>query len=310
MSDFFTRLAERTLGLALIIQPIKPSLFAPEMDPGAETLLEIDEETEAAQAFSYTLLPAERPKQTPAAVLPTARTEHVQAEQPLPVATPNQQLPDALPVKSMNGARSRHAPALSERADVQRRESTTKPHSSQAAQGLTTVIQEIDATTQPSGRHASMASSSQTSHETPKTGASFALTRQERNNDAAKSSALSEGAADFDGSAGFDSANALERRMETSISLQGQPVARQAILGERNRRGSQLPAEMGAINRPLRWGSEEAAPEPAIQVTIGRVEVRAVTVPAPAARQPEQVGRPSAMGLDEYLRRQEQGGRR
>lgn len=54
---------------------------------------------------------------------------------------------------------------------------------------------------------------------------------------------------------------------------------------------------------------EALAPEvaPTIQVTIGRVEVRA-TPPAPALKRPR--AKPPAMSLDEYLRQRNQGGQR
>jgi hypothetical protein len=55
---------------------------------------------------------------------------------------------------------------------------------------------------------------------------------------------------------------------------------------------------------------ETPSPEPDIQVTIGRVEVRAVTVPPTSAGTQQQSDRPPAMSLDEYLRQQERGGRR
>lgn len=55
---------------------------------------------------------------------------------------------------------------------------------------------------------------------------------------------------------------------------------------------------------------ETPSPEPAIQVTIGRIEVRAVTAPPTSARTQQQSDRPPAMSLDEYLRQQERGGGR
>ena len=53
---------------------------------------------------------------------------------------------------------------------------------------------------------------------------------------------------------------------------------------------------------------DAASPEPAIQVTIGRVEVRAVFAEAPARRNPAPRTRPT-VSLDDYLRRGEGGQR-
>jgi len=55
---------------------------------------------------------------------------------------------------------------------------------------------------------------------------------------------------------------------------------------------------------------EAPAPEaaPTIQVTIGRVEVRATPPPAPAPQRPR--AKPPVMSLDEYLRQRNRGGQR
>ena len=81
---------------------------------------------------------------------------------------------------------------------------------------------------------------------------------------------------------------------------------RPVIEGERSRRSTQSSTSIA----PAQVQLEAAAAEPAIQVTIGRVEVRAVSAPATPSRVQQQPTRPAAMSLDEYLRRQEQGGGR
>lgn len=294
MSDFFTRLAERTLGLALIIQPIKPSLFAPEADSSDETLLEIDEESEAAQAFSD-MPTSERSIQTRAAELSTALGEHVQAEQ----------LPDALPSNGINSIHARNDPAPGKLVSARRRVPTTGPRSSDAAQaqGLTVVTQGIDAAPRPSDPRASMATIAQPYREAPETGLSFALVEQEHNNNSAKRIAQS------DGNTGLDGDNASQLYMEKSALLREQTIVQGTVLGERSGHSPQLPIEVGAPNRQTR--AEAAMPEAAIQVTIGRVEVRAVTAPTRvgASRPPTRHSASSPMSLNEYLRRQEQGGR-
>jgi hypothetical protein len=61
---------------------------------------------------------------------------------------------------------------------------------------------------------------------------------------------------------------------------------------------------------PAQAQLEATTSEAAIQVTIGRVEVRAVTTPTATTRSQQQSARSSVMSLDEYLRQQERGGRR
>lgn len=53
----------------------------------------------------------------------------------------------------------------------------------------------------------------------------------------------------------------------------------------------------------------ESAPAPVVQVTIGRIEVRAATPPAPARQAPSRTSPSPSLSLDEYLRRRNGGGR-
>ncbi|HLQ10415.1 MAG TPA: hypothetical protein VK134_02355, partial [Ktedonobacteraceae bacterium] len=104
--------------------------------------------------------------------------------------------------------------------------------------------------------------------------------------------------------------------LESAAQLHEQTISRHVVLGERTTRSSQsdvgtrfIASELASIPAPQAQ-PEVTTPEPAIQVTIGRVEVRAVTAPPTTTRSQPQPARPPAMSLDEYLRRQEQGGRR
>jgi len=54
---------------------------------------------------------------------------------------------------------------------------------------------------------------------------------------------------------------------------------------------------------------EASAPEPTIQVTIGRIEVRA-TPPPPAQPPGQQRAAPPVMSLDQYLQQRSRGGER
>jgi hypothetical protein len=75
-----------------------------------------------------------------------------------------------------------------------------------------------------------------------------------------------------------------------------------------------LPPTQYAAGEPpkstIRSSREQAmtAPEPVINVTIGRVEVRAVSAAAPATRARDRSAEPHPMSLEEYLQRR--GGRR
>lgn len=66
------------------------------------------------------------------------------------------------------------------------------------------------------------------------------------------------------------------------------------------------PAEQAAPPATKEASTQAAAPT--IQVTIGRVEVRATPLPAPAPKRPR--AKPPVMSLDEYLRQRNQGGQR
>jgi len=66
-----------------------------------------------------------------------------------------------------------------------------------------------------------------------------------------------------------------------------------------------VPAERGGSAPGV--PAPESAPAPVVQVTIGRIEVRAVTPPAPARQAPARTS--PSLSLDEYLRRRNGGGR-
>jgi hypothetical protein len=63
-----------------------------------------------------------------------------------------------------------------------------------------------------------------------------------------------------------------------------------------------------AVSGSEAFALERSRPAPAVQVTIGRVEVRAVTAPAVTARVPERKS-PPLLSLDQYLRERNEGRR-
>ncbi|HEY4262866.1 MAG TPA: hypothetical protein VGM98_22090 [Schlesneria sp.] len=61
-----------------------------------------------------------------------------------------------------------------------------------------------------------------------------------------------------------------------------------------------IPEDLSSLSR--------RAAEPTINVTIGRVEVKAVRESAPVAQAPRPVSSPAVMTLDDYLKRRASGG--
>jgi hypothetical protein len=286
MSDFFTRLAERTLGLALTIQPIKPSLFASELDYDGE--LEITEESATVQAYS---------DPQPTAEMPAPLSDYGRKPEP--------------PHSSERVAPQPLGPSVTMSMNVSQTQGDTHPlirHSHR--------LPAMEPATQAPGKHETDPAMRQSPIPISQTerGALDSLlslsSTEEHNDDVAKRSNMSESNPLLDGDNMLERSTEATAIIETSTILHEkkifhkQPMLHRVTMDERS--GLQLPTSLSASQARL----TASTPEPTIQVTIGRVEVRAVTSPTPAGRQSQQTTRSSAMTLDEYLRRQEQGGRR
>jgi hypothetical protein len=63
------------------------------------------------------------------------------------------------------------------------------------------------------------------------------------------------------------------------------------------------------VTAVARLEDEIPAPATTVQITIGRVEVRATPAPKSNAQPRQERNSPTALGLDEYLRQRSQGGR-
>jgi hypothetical protein len=74
-------------------------------------------------------------------------------------------------------------------------------------------------------------------------------------------------------------------------------------------RPAEYPPLPDRADLPIRHASQPS-PRPVVQVTIGRIEVRAVRSPAPAPQAADRRSAASIMSLDEYLHRRNEGGRR
>ncbi|HEX8336383.1 MAG TPA: hypothetical protein VF621_06610 [Pyrinomonadaceae bacterium] len=71
-----------------------------------------------------------------------------------------------------------------------------------------------------------------------------------------------------------------------------------------------MPGAGPIVFRPTgREGVTQSTPQPTIEVTIGRIEVRAVTPPAAPPPAPRERHEPPKMSLDDYLRAQGGGQR-
>jgi hypothetical protein len=289
MSDFFTRLAERTLGLAPTIQPIMPSLFASESDFPGDMLLEITEEREESEesvvadnlsrnaespvlaqvAATHLTLPTQPTQLTHSASVPV----QYEVSQPIPTTSSATALRQQPALTTMT---ERQSTRMQDRL-ITRNETTTAQTLRMARRGG-----EINETT--ATFLASSAIDDPFTHVT----------------DVSMVSATSE-----------QQMAEAQRTTRTAMPHE-QIVSHHTLLGvHASNPLSTTGFPQAQLTQQTQPAQLETPPlEPAIQVTIGRVEVRAVTVPPTSAHKQQQSDRPPAMSLDEYLRQQERGGRR
>ncbi|MHB8595738.1 MAG: hypothetical protein ACYDER_02880 [Ktedonobacteraceae bacterium] len=300
MSDFFTRLAERTLGLAPTIQPITPSLFAPDPDLPGDMLLEISEENEESIAADNFISNAESP------VLAQDAVAHLT-------------YPTLLT----------HPASIPEQHEVSQPFSTTSLATARQVDRLTTYREtlatgvKVQPTRRGSQRTQRVTPALSTYTQTP----SFAPMNAQTLRMAQRSGEITEPTPTFLTSSATDNpfthiahVSTMQATSEQQLA-QVQQTTRSATPHERI--VSQHTLVGVPASNPLStadfWQTKQTqqpqpemkSPEPDIQVTIGRVEVRAVTAPPTSAHTHQQSDRPPAMSLDEYLRQQERGrGRR
>lgn len=312
MSDFFTRLTERALGLALIIQPFKPSLFAPELDAGTDMPFV---EVEGGWSGVGGLVPP-RDRGLVGADL----------SRPSPIDRPETETPLLNPAFAQTPAPA-HKPETSTTVGSGVDLSAVGKLAPGPDKGVTSNKLSVKATLSQANLHRSL--------EQNRRGAPTAESFSPHSPTTQEFPPLT-GAIEFAAQHGVISQthNALSHE---SLPSQGVESGRSSNISANNKESAAIPpAEMsvgaraagsgrvGLYGRPWKEGGpllrtstppsraqlEASRPESTIQVTIGRVEVRAVTTPATSTRSQQQPTRPPAMSLDEYLRRQEQGGRR
>jgi len=330
MSDFFTRLAERILGQMPTIQPIKPSLFASEPDHSDGDLLEIVQESEAGQIYSSVQQPiaaistqpsdvASMPVQARAVEPPIASPRPTQVEYspspiipaqlsteitPASMAVKSAHAPDNLPHPVQHGLHHSPEEKLSP-ASIQIRSIMPLTSEIEPAQPGTHTQSVTTTRIHPAARKSSHPMSAESGMSSGNVSSSSAASDKSdvsvvrvETVEIAQSPALPQSSSGTEGMARPLSAPSLTAHKRPRRIVQGEPARNITHL------------HPAFSSPPARGQPEAASQEPTIQVTIGRVEVRAVSATTSPTRARQEPERPAAMSLDEYLRRQGQGGRR
>ncbi len=277
MSDFFTRLAERTLGLALIIQPIKPSLFAPELDAGGATPGCHPERSEGSpRPSSQTLRFAqgdsqwqgvEIPAQARSVATSAAQSQHARMKYTGPAVAAARPSTGNIPVETpIPSGGTLAAPSSSRDNGRGRVDVGVLDEGALCLSGVGWTGNAYRGT--PTESHAN-----EDKHKAP--------------------TAPRIGPLSLQNGGGREFTPAVHT-LESAAQLHEQTISRHVVLGERTTRNSQsdvgtrfIASELAFIPTP-QVRPEISTPEPAIQVTIGRVEVRAVTAPPTTTRSPLQ----------------------
>lgn len=298
MPDFFTRLAERTLGLANTIQPVVPSLFAPGaplIDGQAEAEQELTTEERAPQpdraAPEIDALDEQRrnpaqqiaprsvigpPDEPPAPTVERARPAQLQIEpaarsephHAVPAAEAPQMIerlsaaPPTSPIRQP--AERSQPPRTTMRAEVDQLVSTPDVAPSSKSIAPRPAVDQQPAATAPSAR--SLVTAQPVDLHAPDRSTVLVPVADERH------------------------APSVERQTNTTQAERPALVVREPS----------MPRIQPAQRAPE---PPAAQPAPQIHVSIGRIEVRAVTTP-PAATPPPKPTPTPHISLDDYLRSQ------
>lgn len=308
MPDFFTRLAERTLGLANTIQPVLPSLFAPGtpmIDVGGETEqdLTIERPSQPGQPHR-TDSPESRSTDEHAEQQRTpAHQQHDRQRAPRSVVTQ----PDEPPVPTIE----RDQPRLDPAPDPGQ-ESAAPPAERQAESAQPIVHRPAPATRSDSQRFEPTIRRAERPRLVHETEATSSVRSSEQRPTIERQTVFTEQAS-----------QALPTSKRDNPTSQGRATLL-PLTDERRESHSQLRDSTSSAERPelvLREQNSQRAAStprtlepaaaqagPQIQVSIGRIEVRAVTPPPAPVSRPTPASAPR-MSLDDYLRSQK-GGRR
>ena len=311
MADFLTRLASRTLGLAPMAEPIIASMFAPE--PSLSAMIGSDEPLGTPQ-------PAAKPLASPGTVEP-------QGALGLPPAPQGNTIrPDAprlRPDPAEAGLAPRVAAEVTPRAakaapddvigrELPARQRTRLAPKSEIADEDALLMPAVGAPERQSFIETAIPAATLPSVTKPSVTTPSVMTVAEKSPDPVVRSAAGKiraVPASWDG--GPDeplllplnpAANSPVQRNapDPGPASRGRPAATPVDEFEPSRRGER--GQTAAAAMP-------PAPSPTIEITIGRVEVRAVQPPAPVVRPQPAAPAAPRLSLEEYLRNQN-GGRR
>ncbi len=317
MSDFFTRLAARVLGLSPTLQPIIAPIFAQEQQQGEtglfEILLEEEAPTRSGDGTRQGVQSGHERKQPqvsqsvyaslseqPSALLPTteergknipiASQQVLQQPAPMPIfSAPEQFHEESIPTATRETQVAHEIPVANSAIHSQKESlmtgNTGEPHV-QAVRSLPP-IEHNEETPAVDVSHEVIAHR-QTRHIT-------IITHQQDNE---TSFPIHRVAGDRrtvqppinDSKATHDGRTTGDGRTPFA------PIVLNRAAIQRN---GELPAEQKQPERPIQ-------PSPTIQVTIGRIEVRATPLPSPPATA-RPTPAPAVKSLDDYLRQREEG---
>ncbi|HEX6288334.1 MAG TPA: hypothetical protein VFZ66_04045 [Herpetosiphonaceae bacterium] len=315
MADFLTRLAERALGLAPTIQPVLPSLFA----PGAPPIDSAAIETEIEAAVEQHAPRRPRPRRGVFATPDDEAADDEPAASSPPVdrhSSPRpQQSARAATIEPLAGTSQESALRPDERHRI-----GVEPAAERTAQALNIPLARTPAAAEP--RATSPAASIERA-------ADRAIHRIEPIDSAAPGDDGPSTRVPLDAAQppeaprprpAEDRTPRVQPRQERTTLLPAPPAQPTTIRPAQRERAEGLPTVAPIIRetreRATTGGqsalsaSEQPAAPPTqhIHVSIGRIDVRAVTPTAPPAPRPSAPSAPK-MSLDDYLRAQK-GGRR
>jgi hypothetical protein len=294
MADFLTRLANRTLGLAPVAEPVIAPMLAP--DPSLPAMTGLNGPLDASQE-------AGEPAVT-RSVLPTVSSPEDMARPVVPRPRPDPA--DARLAQQSAGESMRRAATVAPDAAIGRdiptqRSPERTTAASRAADEDGLLMPPADAL-----RHPSLVGTSKPV-ETP-------LSAQAASANPSRTPSMwpEEPVAASGWSAARQGSSVPPRDVEAEeLLLPLSPV--EVVSMRRDARAAVTPADEPDPTRSAERGQAAAAatppPPPTIEITIGRVEVRAVHPPAPVARPQPAASTAPRLSLEEYLRNQN-GGRR
>lgn len=299
MSDVFTRLAERVLGLALIVQPMIAPLYATESQQAEEPLsLELTIEDENGS------------KHKPSVVVPVNEQQALS-----PVPSLNQSHEEQRTAGSYSIS---HAPEdpfilqdLPATEHIDEKIASVQPNQS----SLSTLSETVGSVGHVGGKAIHILADTEQSfveripRQAGQEVTTIPLTSPVRESQqAVRLSQVSIPGEQERKQASRVSALPLSEVIHAIPTQEDQVRVKKLVEGERIHtvlvEKQQQDETKSAAHTP-----EVATPAPTIHVTIGRIEVRATHTPLPTAQQPQRKTTPPVMSLDDYLHQRAKGER-